>query len=456
MKTDKVFNTLTTAFVVLVLLLSTEALFPLLQPPDTEHDISTADLVGGNPIVQITWLGIYGITLLLIFPRLKQFIRLVTSDKLLLLLVVIILISILWSMAPEVTLRRSVAFVGTTLFGTYLAMRYSPRELMWLLALALGTAALLSLVVALGLPSYGVEHDTSRGLAWKGIFNQKNQLGQAMALSGVVFFLLAFDSRTHPHRTYRWALWLGFGLSLGLLFMSNAVGPTVILFTLLLLLALLYGGLQTHYPLNIVFFVSMALTGVLIFAVLLSNTEGVLVDVLGRDRSFTGRTAVWPAVLDKIWERPLLGYGYGGFWLGWEGESAHVWNQTVGVTGYLKPYHAHNGILDLWLNIGLLGVATFAAGFLRTFLRALSWAYLTRSVGALWLVAILMQIVLGNLFESFVRQNNILWMLYIYVTIVLCVTARYAVADKIDFIDVRPRGGVEPRRLEVPRRREFG
>jgi exopolysaccharide production protein ExoQ len=48
-------------------------------------------------------------------------------------------------------------------------------------------------------------------------------------------------------------------------------------------------------------------------------------------------------------ERPLLGYGYGAFWLGERGPSARVWAVTW------DAVHAHNGYLDLWLQIGVIG-----------------------------------------------------------------------------------------------------
>ncbi len=170
-KADKISSILIKAFIILVLLLAADALFPLLGPPDSARvDRSTRDHAQGNALIQTTWLGIYGVVILLIFPWLKKFAYVVTRDKLLLLLVVIVVVSILWSAAPDVTLRRTVAFVGTTLFGAYLAMRYSPAELLRLLALALGIAAVLSVIVALVLPSYGVTSDSSRGVAWTGIF----------------------------------------------------------------------------------------------------------------------------------------------------------------------------------------------------------------------------------------------------------------------------------------------
>src|SRR5262249_23839692 len=76
----------------------------------------------------------------------------------------------------------------------------------------------------------------------------------------------------------------------------------------------------------------------------------VVAEFLGRDPSQHGRTGIWSAVL-QFQTNPLLGVGYQSFWMG---------NRLVGVagslgTGYINE--AHNGYLETYLNLGLIGVA---------------------------------------------------------------------------------------------------
>jgi len=66
----------------------------------------------------------------------------------------------------------------------------------------------------------------------------------------------------------------------------------------------------------------------------------------------SGRTSIWYYVLLSIWKRPLLGYGFSAFWLGMKGESANV------ITGFgFLQNHAQNGLLDVWLQTGAIGMA---------------------------------------------------------------------------------------------------
>jgi O-antigen ligase len=393
-------------FAVLVLFLSTNALVRLLLYPGGEGTVSDTDPAVGDPVTQVMWLGIYGITLLLIAVRWEQFVQVVTRDKLLVLLVGIAVFSVLWSAAPEVTLRRIVALVGTTMIGAYLATRYSPSELLRLLAWALGMAALLSLVFALALPSYGIDpYDEVE--AWRGIYSGgKNELGRTMALSAVVFLLLALGG---PKR--RWVAWAGFGLSVGLLLLSNSQTS---LFALLIVVVLLlpYAALRWRYTLAIPCFI-LALVALEITALWLDENAQSVLRTLGRDTTLTGRTELWPAVFEMIGQRPLVGYGYGAFWLGWEGESAQVFHLSG-----IPAHHAHNGFLDLWLHLGLLGLLTFAVGYLLVAHRAVTWVRLTKTPEELWPLAFLTFVLAYNFSESLILENNnVFWILYVAVAL---------------------------------------
>jgi exopolysaccharide production protein ExoQ len=408
-KPTKLLERLEKGFVLIALLLFSGALIPLLR----EEPGVIADSVKGDPVMQVILVGVYGVTLVLIALRWKQFVRVAAGDKLLLLLIGIALVSVLWSAASEVTLRRSAALVGTTLFGMYLATRYSVIEVIRLLAWALGMAALLSLLFALAVPSYGIENaglvppwwqsefDT-RGDAWRGIYLNKNTLGRLMALSAVVFLLFALRRRRG-----RWIAWGSLILSVVLLLLSNSVTSLIVFLTVLILLPL-FLVLRWEYTLAVPFFIVAVLVVGGVSATLLVNATTIL-DALGRDVTLTGRTELWAAAAEMIWQRPWLGYGYGGFWLGWEGESARIWRMT----GMLLP-HAHNGLFDLWLELGLLGVSVFALGFFLAFLRAVAWVRLHKAAEGLWPLVYLTFMLLSNLTESTIlRQNSVFWVLYV-------------------------------------------
>jgi exopolysaccharide production protein ExoQ len=87
---------------------------------------------------------------------------------------------------------------------------------------------------------------------------------------------------------------------------------------------------------------------------LLIDSLGILVHLLGRSETLTGRTTIWKAVL-SMHTNPLLGTGFESFWLGSRLET--VWNMSVqGIQ------EAHNGYIELYLNLGWIGL--FLLGWL--------------------------------------------------------------------------------------------
>jgi O-antigen ligase len=153
-------------------------------------------------------------------------------------------------------------------------------------------------------------------------------------------------------------------------------------------------------------------------------------------------------VIEMIRQYPWLGYGYGAFWAGgWSGESAHV---SLWVSRFANDpvvVHAHNGFLDLLLDLGLLGLATFALGFSLATLRAVYWVRATRTAAGLWPLVYLTFILLYNFTESSILQhNNVFWILY--VTVSMLTAARFS--DSIGMTRwMRPRPG-DSRRRQAP------
>jgi O-antigen ligase len=130
---------------------------------------------------------------------------------------------------------------------------------------------------------------------------------------------------------------------------------------------------------------------------------------MDRDVGLSGRTELWGILFDMILWRPWLGYGYGGFWLGWEGASSSVWLST----GW-DMLHAHNGFIDICLDLGVLGLTILLVGFWRNLVRAISFAQTAILEEELWPLIFLTFLFLYNFTESvFLVQHSIFWMFYV-------------------------------------------
>jgi O-antigen ligase len=85
-----------------------------------------------------------------------------------------------------------------------------------------------------------------------------------------------------------------------------------------------------------------------LFALFLDADAG-LVQAIGRDATLTGRTLLWNELL-RMNTSPWLGVGFESFWLG--ERAAYFWE-----TYWWRPNQAHNGYLEVFLDLGWIGVA---------------------------------------------------------------------------------------------------
>jgi O-antigen ligase len=78
---------------------------------------------------------------------------------------------------------------------------------------------------------------------------------------------------------------------------------------------------------------------------------------LDKDPHLTGRTDLWGYAIDSIKDKPLLGYGYQAFWT-YDSVPARRIREAI---NWDSAPHAHNGYLDLTLEIGLIGLIAYLA-----------------------------------------------------------------------------------------------
>jgi hypothetical protein len=97
--------------------------------------------------------------------------------------------------------------------------------------------------------------------------------------------------------------------------------------------------------------------------------RGALLGLIGRSDDLTGRLDIWAAVIGLAQERPWFGWGWVSYWAPW----VEPFDDLVVIRGvtYLQ---AHNAWLDVWLQLGILGLILVGILVLTTASRALAWA----------------------------------------------------------------------------------
>ncbi len=392
------------AFAVLALFLFSQALVPLLVEGNGPAAGGGGGAYEGNTVLRMMFASVHALTLGFLLVRWRPAGAALRRAPAAAALVALAIASTAWSAAPDITLRRSFAFLGTTAFGIFLAARFDTREVLRLLAAALGAAAALSAVFAVALPGLGVDQGVHAG-AWQGIYTEKNTLGQMMALAAMAFVLLRADAP----RGRRWPPAAGALLAAALIALSRSGTALAVLLLFLLLLGVLR-ALRWRATRAAPLVAGIALAAGAAGLLFVARYEAVLTS-LGKDPTLTGRTPMWEALAASVGERPWLGHGYAGFWLGDAGPSARALERI----GWQTP-GAHNGYLDAALQLGLVGLALLLAAVALAYLRSLAVVRATTDAAGLFPAAFLSILLVYNFTETMLlAANSIFWALLVAV-----------------------------------------
>lgn len=309
------------------------------------------------------------------------------------------ILSCVWSQSPWLSVRHAVPFALVTVFAVSTVEVYAMDRLLELLTVAFAILAIWSMVLAVGFPAIGLDASSGHTADWQGAFSQKNACGRAMV------FALATLLATRIGGAARVCLGLMF---VGVLAMSGSRGAWVIAAVLLLLFASLRAMQRGTSEVRLLGCMAMAACATAAIAYVALNFA-VLAPMLGRDATLTGRTAIWHQVWLAIVERPLCGYGFSAYW---QGTSGACWNVVVAL-GFVL-FHAHNGFLEILLEVGAVGLLVIAASLLRgAVLVARLMAGASLDV-VIWPALMLALIVLYDLEENtLLAFNGLYWVLYV-------------------------------------------
>lgn len=389
------------SFVVVAIILYCGAILPLMRLV-ANGDVDV-DLTDGDIVLQMAFSSLYFVTfILLISSKTQSFASIVKSNRGLFFLILIICSSFIWSASPLVCLRRIAGIIGTSLFGFYIAMRFSFYDFLRLFYRALLIIAVLSILTAVLLPNYGIHHDYSAlNGTWRGVFTHKNHLGRAMVIFAIVSFCLLHYTRSKKY-------YLGIALAFFLIIFSKSATAILILLALLTFgyyLRSLKGNINAVY-LKIIVFLVLVVSATIFF---ISNYAFIFA-ILDKDPTLTGRTFLWQKLMDMVNQSPLLGYGYGSFWLGDTGPSSIIWRQV----GW-EPPQAHNGFIDLMLDLGYVGLLVFLYIFLSSYFNYIKEYVAKKNMEYLWGILFITFMIIYNFSESgIMRTNDVFWILLIF------------------------------------------
>lgn len=318
------------------------------------------------------------------------------KDPFLILLLIITLLSPFWSNVPMITFRGALVLIGSAIFSAYIGARYSWSQIYNIL-LGVNTLTLVISTVKTG--------DHPKG--WTGILDHPIPFGNLMAFTAALWIVYAVY---HPKQRVMAILFAGWAIT-AMQMANSAQGFVnfVVLLSLLIWLKFIK-SLSFRYAFTaiLVFMVIGIVSGIII----IENLENIA-NALNKDMTLTGRTEIWASLGPHLQERFWFGHGIEGFWQAWRGLNNPAYDVRT-ENGWLAP-NAHQGFLEIWISVGVVGLILFFLSFIRTVAQSVRFLIRSQIPQAGLPLVLLMFSIMANLTESqiYVLRRSNIWCYYI-------------------------------------------
>jgi exopolysaccharide production protein ExoQ len=315
--------------------------------------------------------------------------------------------SVVWADESFVSLKRWVKAMGDVTMALVVLSEEKPIEAIGTLLRRLAFVVLpLSVLFIKFYPDLGRAYHMGFPM-YTGVATTKNSLGQVCVITGIYFgWSLAYRWQDEYEKGGGARIFadLIFLAMIGwLLYMANSATSWV---CVILLSAIFAAGRiksLADEPQRLVNLFGMSI--VLFFV--LEQVFGVsdwIIASLGRDKDLTTRVPMWELLLG-LDTNPFVGAGYESFWSGERMEK--IWRQFPGII------QAHNGYLDLYLNVGMIGLLLMLVSIIAGLVRIVDRLETAYSPSIL-LLAFCIAVVMNNWAEATIKPVSNMFVILLF------------------------------------------
>ena len=389
----------------------------------------------------LSWWGFGAVSLLLLAGGVVLLLRERARAKALLLswrsvpialFIALCVVSVSWSGYPALTLVGCFIQIATAVVAVALCLARPPARLAVLFALMLQADMVLSLVfeVAVALSPAGQilpfwtdysanvpgAYYWSNGLIFQGgriqgFTANANLLCFQALLAGVVTVCLA-QARLLSRRL------LVPALLLDLVVIGLTRSATVIIAGGVVVAgALLVAGLKRFGPRGRIALLAGSLVFVGLVGLSASRISEPFLRLLGKGDDFTGRLEIWRLVGRLVMDRPVLGWGWIGYWAPW----VDPFNRLV-IRDGVQYLQAHNAYLDIQMQLGVPGLLLLVAVVGSAVYRAIRLALTDRPLAVLPLLLLAALLTQGMAESRLLIEGN--WALLVALSVALPLPSR--------------------------------
>jgi O-antigen ligase len=368
--------------------------------------IAYASQEDGSPIDATVFLLLILVAIVVLLRRRVTLFHFVRNNVWLSIFLVYCFLAIVWSDFPFVAFKRWIKILGHPLMALIVLSDPLPEEA--LRTVLKRTAYLLlplSIVFIKYFPQFGRSFDTWTGAAANnGVMHTKNELGYVCMATGLFFFWNLLSARRVENKGEKYQEIILSIVFLLMIWWLLSVAHSATSLACLVIGAATMAVLGTRLV-NKRFIGTYVVIAVLIAGCMEVSfgVYGHLIELLGRDPTLTDRTALWQDAL-ALDNSPVLGTGFESFWLGPRLES--MWAKW-----WWHPLQAHNGYIEIYLNLGGVGVFIVAALLIVSFRKSRLELFRNLEMGRFRL-GVLLAIIIYNWTEATFTGISLVWTMF--------------------------------------------
>jgi len=321
--------------------------------------------------------------------------------------------STVWTNLSRYTSIDSLALAVTAGAGLYVGSRFTSRQLVALVFLAMQLGVLFSYLAVKRSWTEAIDGEGN----WTGIYFNRNSLGPVAMLgliTGGAIAVSLWRSRSKPYRLHIFAVACVLIVLDIVVYVrsgsSTSIGAAVVaaLASAIWIIVGLWHR-RTETPLlaiqRVIYPSFVALT--LLIAWVGFRYQSTIVGLFGKADFFNGRSALWHYSWTGFLDRPIIGWGWRAAWSTPEFLKRDLWWTTAGASW------SHNGFLEVLLGGGIVGGLLFASYILWAGQRTIATVISLPSES--WRIAMAMFVLVACTQEVFIIGNHFLWLLLVAV-----------------------------------------
>jgi len=317
--------------------------------------------------------------------------------------------SVFWSDTPFFTLKHWTKAVVDLVMALIVLTDMDPVTAIKRLLTRAGFILIpLSILFSKYYPALGRELNKSWEVVYCGVADTKNWLGVDCMIFGLTSLWCLLDARSErkgPGRTRRLVAHIAFLAMIAVLVkMAYSATASASLVLASAVMVAIFQRKRNMRTARVHLAVAIALGCALLPLFVLPS----LVKDVGKDTTFSGRTKIWH-ILPRFVENPWLGAGYETFLSG---------PRMVQLKALIDKtfQEAHDGYLEVWLNLGWIGVLLFAFVVVSGYRKAVAAYGRDPTIGSLR-IAFFVAVLIEGLTEAPFRMMTPTWFLLLWAMI---------------------------------------